>query len=84
MTLSESRFDNSLGFWSGWQRYAVALGALIFLFALLFWAFAELNRHNKDIQTGGNSSPFWRIGEVEDFSCSQNLWRATQVLRQSS
>lgn len=65
MTLSESRFDNSLGFWSGWQRYAVALGALIFLFALLFWAFAELNRHNKDIQTGGNNSPFWRIGEVE-------------------
>ena len=65
MALSESRFDNSLGFWSGWQRYALALGALIFLFALLFWAFAELNRHNKDIQTGGNNSPFWRIGEVE-------------------
>ena len=63
--MSESRFDNSLGFWSGWQRYALALGALIFLFALLFWAFAELNRHNKDIQTGGNNSPFWRIGEVE-------------------
>ena len=65
MALSESRFDNSHGFWSGWQRYALALGALIFLFALLFWAFAELNRHNKDIQTGGNNSPFWRIGEVE-------------------
>ena len=28
MALSESRFDNSLGFWSGWQRYALALGAL--------------------------------------------------------
>lgn len=65
MALNESRFDYSLSFWSGWQRYALALGALIFLFALLFWAFAELNRHNKDIQTGGNNSPFWRIGEVE-------------------
>ena len=63
--MTESRLENSLGFWSGWQRYALALGALIFLFALLFWAFAELNRHNKDIQTGGNNSPFWRIGEVE-------------------
>jgi len=63
--LTDSRLDSSLGFWSGWRRYALALGALIFLFALLFWAFAELNRHNKDIQTGGNNSPFWRIGEVE-------------------
>ena len=63
--MTDSRLDSSLGFWSGWRRYALALGALIFLFALLFWAFAELNRHNKDIQTGGNNSPFWRIGEVE-------------------
>ena len=63
--MTDSRLDNALGFWSGWRRYALALGALLFLFALLFWAFAELNRHNKDIQTGGNNSPFWRIGEVE-------------------
>ena len=63
--MTESRLDSSLGFWSGWRRYALALGALLFLFALLFWAFAELNRHNKNIQTGGNNSPFWRIGEVE-------------------
>ena len=63
--MTDSRLDSSLGFWSGWRRYALALGALLFLFALLFWAFAELNRHNKDIQTGGNNSPFWRIGEVE-------------------